>query len=610
MHLRRLALASAAALTLFGAASSSHAGSGWQEWHQTGNDVFVTVDKAGAAHVEHHVRYRVVAGKMQSFDLTGVDLAAAIAPEVSVVTEDGTKLGAHAEGISAKAAKDVPEVDPTSQVVRVTVDDPKGLKRGTYAFVVAYDVDGWKTKHLTKDGSMVRVTFKQPPSPEGRDGARAVFRLPQGPTEPRIAVSDDGSGEGEGTALVTLRRKPEGDEIELVRAHVSRGEVVTWAVRADAKAFAGEPSANLPPSGASRATSTIPDRRRAAGLVLVALVVALGLGALAGRKARAFRVEVQRLGATPRPLLPLPGWARPPVVAVSFGAGLAVAALHSPLGGAFLLVLCMLTLVELRPTRKALRVRGPGEWRPLPRKIVDATRRERLLPWLDATHPRGALTLGLLVLAFALAGRAAERLYPGLSVLAPLSTVALFPLFFSGLSAQLPSATLGRALDVLGPLARRVESTKKLATRLYGRLPQGEARWDEARLRTLPRDAVPGIRSLEVGVAEQRTLTGFLPSPEVLVRVFDGSSAHLRLESTRDESLAQRAALPGREADEKVLRFTAPSGDVRDVEALLLTLVDELKERRTGRTRAKRPTGPERRAARKNVRETAEPLPV
>ncbi len=598
-----------AALAIVAPLGTARAAGGWQEWHQTGNDVFVTVDRSGLTHVEHHVRYRVVAGKMQSFDLPAIEMDAQIVPEVSIAAEDGTKLAAHAEGISAKAIKDMPEEDAATQVVRVTVDDPKGLKRGTYTFVVGYDVDAWKTKHLAKDGSLVRLTFKQPPSPEGRDGARAVFRLPPGPTEPRILVKDDGS-EGEGTALVTLRRSPEVDEIELLRAHVSRGEVVTWAVRADAKVFA----AKAPADAHLQTTHAVvepADRKRSAAFASAALLLGLALGALFGRKARAFAIEVARLGATPRPLLPLPSWSRPPVFALMFAAGLAFATLSTPLGGAACLLVAMLVLVELRPKKKGFRVRGPGEWRPLPRTQTEAVR-DRLSKWLDGTTPRGALLfVGFVVAAYGL-GRLVERFLPGTSVLGPLAMLSLAPLFFSGIGGQLPSTSLGRSLEVLKPLSARMEKAGAMRTRLYGRVPKGEARWDEARLRALPKLAMPGVRGLEVGVVETRTLTGFLPTPEILVRVFDGSAAHVRLEGSRDESLACRMALPGREADEKVLRFAPAGSDPRDIEALLIALGDELRDRRgTVKTKERRPyRGSERRAPGRNARDQPAALTV
>jgi hypothetical protein len=615
MPVRRFAIFSplALALALLVPAPEARAAGGWQEWHQTGNDLFVTLDRTGLAHVEHHVRYRVVAGKMQSFDLPTIDMEAQIASEVSIVTEDGTRLSAHAEGISAKAVRDMPEADAGSQVVRVTVDDPKGLKRGTYAFVVAYDLDAWKTKHLTKDGSLVRVTFKQPPSLEGRDAARAVFRLPPGPTAPRILVKDDGSaeGEGDGTALVTLRRSAEVDELELVRAHVSRGEVVPWAVRVDAKSFAAKASGA--PGGAPVHAEVAPkDRKRSAAAVCVALVLALMLGALFGRKSRAFGLEVARLGLAPRPLLPLPTWARPPIFALAFTAGVSLAVLSSPLVGAAFLLVAMLVLVELRPRKKGFRVRGPGDWKPLPKPSAESAR-DRLSPWIDGTTPRGAAAFSGVVAASYGLGVLAEHWTPGTSVFAPLAAVVLLPLFFSGVSGQLPSAALGRTLRLLKPLSDRVAKHPELRVKLYGRMPKGESRWDEARLRAMPRGAMPGVRGFEVGVVEARTMTGFLPTPEVLVRVFDGSAAHTRLEGSRDESLATRSALPGREADEKVLRFVPAGADPKEVETLLLTLAAALQDRRGASPRTKKAAawgGSERRAPGKNARDLGAPLPV
>jgi hypothetical protein len=588
-------------------ATPAHAG-GWQEWHQTGNDLFVTMDRDGKAHVEHHVRYRVVAGKMQSFDLPAIDLEAQVTPEVSLVTEDGTRLGAHAEGISAKAAKDIPDLDPGTQVVRVSVDDPKGLKRGVYAFVVAYDVDAWKTKHLSKDGSLMRVSFKFPPSLEGRDAARAVFRLPPAPTEPRVLVRDDGS-EGEGTALVTLRRSPEVDEIELVRAHVSRGETVTWAVRADTKAFTtkGAPAENEAPRGAAIVGPK--SRGRAAALAAAALFAGLALGALFARKQRAFRLEVARAGLSPRPLLPLPGAARPPVFSLLFAAGLAVAVLSSPLGGTALLLAAMTVLVDLRPKKMGFRVRGPGEWKPLADGGKSREKVRIVSPWLDATGRRGLAAYVAMVLVALGLGTLGEAFFPGIRLLAPLAAASLAPLFFSGVSGQLPASASGRTVGFLGGLEARIAKRKELRAKLYGRVPTGESKWDEARLRALPRGAMPGVRGVEVGVVDARTLTGFLPTAEVLVRVFDGSPAHARLESLSDDVLGRRVALPGRETDEKVIRLAPAAAEPKEVEALLVTLAGELHDRRNAKP-SKGYAGRDRRAARRNQKDTGRALAV
>lgn len=583
---RRLVPASAglfalAALTLLAPTVEARPGGGWQEWHQTGNDLIATLAKDGRVRVEHHVRYRVVAGQFRSFDLPSIALEASVTPDVSVVAEDGTRLAAHAEGISAKVAKDVASdgvVDANTQVVRVSIDDPKGLKRGTYAFVVAYDVDGWKTKHLVKDGAFVRVAFTLPPALEGRDAARAVFRLPSGPTEPRVLLND--GAEAEDTTLVTLRRATTQDELELVRAHVSRGETLAWGVRADAKAFGVR--SNEPRDVAPRVVAPR-DRRRGAAFTVLALVIGLALGALFGRKQRAFRREVARAGLSPRPLLPLPASIRPPLFALSFACGLAVAVLLSPLAGTDVLLAAMLVAVELRPRKLGFRVRGPGEWRPLD-ELGGRGERAALLArsssWFDATSGRG---LTVFVALFAVAtglGALGESLYPGLRVLAPLAALSLAPLFFSGVLGQLPSGSVARGLSLLAPLARRLATRKDLRAKLYGRVPTGAERCDEARLRALPRRAMPGVRGLEVGVVESKTLTGFLPAAEVLVRVFDGSPAHLKLEGSSEATLGPRTAIPGRSTDEKVLRFAPEGSTPRELEGLLAKLTAELSDRR------------------------------
>ncbi len=575
----------------------AHAAPGWQEWHQTGNDLVVSVSPQGKARIEHHVRYRVVAGKFTSFDLPAIDIDAAIAPEVSVVTDDGTRLTAHAEGISAKATRDDPDVDPrTQQVVRVSMDDARGLKRGTYSFTVVYEEDALTTGHLVKDGALWRLSWSLPASAEGRDGVRAVFQLPPAPTEPRAADRDDGAPE---TVMATLRRSPSSDELELVRAHVSRGEILTWAVRVDPKAFSSPALAGLRAAPSPKEPSRARDAILAVGLLAASFV----LGALVAVKERALRAAAARAGLAPRPLVRLPSALRPPAVALLVAGGACVQVTTSPLLGTLPLLLATLLLVHLRPLRAGARARGPGRWTPLEERNISYRSQDRLR-WLDATTGPGLATLALVAAVGLGLGSLAEVGFPGARVLLTIDALAVLPLFVTGTSAQLPPDGVRSAARFLGPLARSLARRSRLKSELLGRLPAGSSAPDEVRLRVLPQVAVPGLLALEVGLAPVGTFTGFVEVPELLVRSRDGSHAHARLSSLRDVGDGgPRTTLTGRSPEERVVRFVPESPTSRCIEILLRRLAAELTDRRRSLD-ASSPRGNERRAPPKNAKDT------
>jgi len=151
---------------------------------------------------------------------------------------------------------------------------------------VKYRLDLVALKLLVRDGAMWRLSWVAPPSPEGHDGARVVFEMPAAPTEPRLA-----SPEQAATTLATLRREPDKDELELVRAHVPRGEAVTWSARVDPKAFPRVVSPELRPASAAIIAAVpvpnhVPLVLLASGLAVLAGALALALRAKQGMVAR------------------------------------------------------------------------------------------------------------------------------------------------------------------------------------------------------------------------------------------------------------------------------------------------------------------------------------
>src|SRR5215831_19114206 len=108
----------------------------WTEWHATGDDVRLTLDENGAAKVEHAIRYRVVMGPLRQIELAGIEPGARPAADATIVAEDGRELVARVETKGDGGA------------LRVLVDEPKGLRRGSYTFRVRYDVDLVNAKEL------------------------------------------------------------------------------------------------------------------------------------------------------------------------------------------------------------------------------------------------------------------------------------------------------------------------------------------------------------------------------------------------------------------------------------------------------------------------------
>lgn len=577
------------------------AGGGWQEAHRSADDVRIVIGPDGAARVEHHVRYRVVAGRLKTFELAGVDPTAELEPEATVTaTTQAQAEPAHGGKSVASAA---PPVAPSAHVerspkipgaVRVTVDDPKGLPRGTFTIDVAYKLDLVATKALVRDGAMWRVAWTAPAAPEGMDGARVTFDLPAATTEPSLASSEQTA-----TTIATTRHAGERDEIELVRAHVPRGEAVTWAVRVDPRAFPKVASPELRP--ASPVTTALPARTSSSGALLGAGVLAVLAGALAALRARkqsALARTCALAGVLPRPLVPVPARLAP----LSFGLATALALASflwgSPAAGSVLLVAAM-TLATFRPPRVIPRPRGPGRWS----EVEDA--RVFVLPAhvaaegdaLDLGTRRGKLVVAGLAALVAAVAFLLRAHVPYAHVAIPLVATALVPLFATGTRAQMPPAPEELAARLLAPardaLAASVDLTHVDLVPI-ARLREGSRRFDEVRLACSPHVRIRGLRTIELALATAPEGTSAIP--QVLVRFDDGSSAAQKV-----AALAPGMEIVvGRVPEEKVLRVTPRVPTPRDAARLVARLLRELEGRRAEDREEPAPafTGKERRGLR------------
>jgi hypothetical protein len=567
---------------------SARAASSWQEMHETSDDVRVEVGPDGVGTVQHHLRYRIVAGRFKTFDVVGVDPRAELSPEAVMTPEKG------GEEILAR----VEPVPKTPGTMRILIDEDKGVGRGAYVVDVKYRLDFVGTKMLTRDGAMWKLAWTAPPTPEGHDGARVIFDIPSAPTEPRLAAAADST-----TTLTTLRRAGERDELELVRTHVPRGEAVLWAARVDPKAFPRVTSPELRPPAPP---DTAPPSFIASHVwsALVALGFALLSGALASllrAKQTAVRASALRRGGQARRLVPLPWGVAPFAYGIVASGALAVLLWHNPTLGAVLVVVAAALACHRAPLPIA-RPRGPGAWKKVSDRMLLAARAPSPLPTdgLDLGSRRGRIVFAAIV-GLVVAAVAILRLrVPQIALALPISAVALLPIFSTGTRSQMPPAPAEVAARLLRPardaLASVVDLTHiELAT--TGRVIRSTGSSsadivDELRLTCVPRDRTPGLRAIELALAIGPCGAAL---PEVFLRFDDASAAAERI-----VRLAPGApTVCGRTTEERVTRLAPQPGTPEAAAALVGCLLLSLEGRRAsdrqGPDAHARWTGPERR---------------
>ncbi len=564
----RAALGAALVLSSL-AAPSAHAAGGpakWTEWHARGDDVTLTVDAAGLARIEHAIRYRVVMGPFRQFDVTGIEKVAALAREATVTTEDGRELAAHTE----------PKSEGTFSV---HVDDPKGLKRGTYTFRFHYDVHLVAAKELVRDGAMWQIVWRSPPFQEGYDGARVVVSVPAAETEPRPVktgtLSDGTTAEptlgGEDGVVTTLRRTPERDELELVRPHVARGESPLWIARVDPKAFPAVHTPELRPPAAAPP----PEPNRVGHACWAALFIATGLlvGLLVRTKTAHFSEQCARARVKPAPLVGVrPGLAGL-LAGILASAGAILQAAGWPTAGASLLALAMLFGVSRTPLANHA-PRGPGRWlalRPDEAFASDVARGH----WLDLGTPAGKVAALAAVAGVAGLSVVSRAIAPEAPYLIALDALALLPLVMTGRAAQLPPGPT-RAARLLVTAFRALKKDAMLKVAPWARVPVGASSPDELRLLAVPRASLPGLLGIELGVAWSRTCAGYAPRAEVLVRVHEATDAAARV----GQLAAFCCPVTGRKAEERVVRLTPCLPGTAAAVSLVQRLASELADRR------------------------------
>jgi hypothetical protein len=535
----------------------------WQEAHQTGDDVRVHVDPSGVAQVEHHVRWHVVRGPLKFVDLVGVEGAVELEPDVTVVADDGRTLTAHA-------------IRRDEHVVRVNVDEPRSVARGNFTFDVRWRVDLVATHALSRDGATWRLAWSAPVATDGFDAARTTFELPAAPDAPVAIVADTGAVDD--AAVASLKREPGEDDLELVRPHVARGEAPQWTLRIDPRAVPLIVDPVLRPPSEAKPP---PEPDRIAESLVVGAVGALAIlfGLAVRVRGRRYAAQAAARGARSRAVLPLPDGFRAALAGLSLGACVGLQSTGRTTVAAAFLALATLAAALRAPAGRPA-VRGPGRWLVL--TPDDAFPRGPHFSWRQGA-------LGLLALsALAVVAAWAARFDAEGPWLVAMDSLCLVPLVLTGRPSQLPPDGARGAGPWLRRLHERLQGKPSLRVRPWARIPAECSRPDEVRLLVLPRAPMPGLVGVEVGMAWSQTAGGWVATPEVLARFVESSSAASRL--TRE--LAGGRTVPGRRADERVLRLI-PRRPTRDHTAALVTaLARTLTDRRSELTAW---TGTERR---------------
>jgi hypothetical protein len=503
-----------AALIALALACLAAPASAWIETRAKGMLSTVEVARDGHATVSHELLLEVRGGPLKKLELATADSDAELLPDATVTrVSTGMVLPLLVERGADGA-------------LSLEIDHERGLRTGTYLFVVRYGTALLKNKLARRDRTVV-LSWTGPRLDSGVDGVRTIFRLPASELAPRVpAIAEGEPDPGFGVLVSAVRRTSLHDEIELVRSHVARGEPVLWRVEASATALAAASTEAPATASAAEPVVTAPAPRRAPRWLSWALGTAVLVGALVTLKARAFARVCALGGASPRSLVPLPLWLRAPLAGLAAGGALFVGADREDATLAGLLLLVALPLATLGTPGRPRAPRSPGRWLPLRGEEAFAAPRV-VLPgeWLDSGTLRGFGLLLLTLLGLAALALLELRHSPYRALLVVLTGSVVVPIFFTGRASDVLGDRVAFSRRFIERLDRRLRGRAELKVVPWGRVPDGSSTPDELRLLAQPRAAVDGLVAREVALEPRTGLGGAVAAPFVIVRVKEDSRA-------------------------------------------------------------------------------------
>lgn len=583
-------LASGIALSLVALPKSALA---WVDVHVASDDVRMEVGRDGSARVEHKLTLRISGGPLRAIDLRGIDADAVPEADGYVVPakEAATNSLANALPVATEMLppplKPKADGSPEPSAMRVRFDADKGLSRGVYVVFVRYRTELLRRGLLHRDGSMAKLEWSGLIWENGLDSARATFVLPPGPTEPRLEDAPTTGANGEPQAapsvLSTLRRETGRDELELLRPYAPKGEAIAWALRFDSRALDGmvKKPEDVPSVIAPEVLAFGQDRRSLLLFAGGALFVLYSL--LVAWKGREVERTTKEKGAEARPLVPIGLLARSFLAAVALCGGILLQLLlPTATVGALCVALAVLLSVYRAPRwgRGSL-LRPPGAWFPISEEEAFAKAKRLRGAWLDLSTRAGKSLLFLCTAAVGAGAYYASTVSMYYAHLVVYDAVALLALFCTGRMAELPPDPVGASAPLLREIQKRIQKGSRKASgelRIVPRIrvPEGETAADELRLQVVPRAVVSGFLGLEVGVVLSPGAGSALRSPEVLLRVMQGSAAEALVEELVGGARSQR----GRKPNERVYILTPRLPTAWMTADLVLHLLDKLWEAR------------------------------
>jgi len=536
----------------------AHAAQIARDGREEGAQTRVRLEPSGVGSVDYQFRYRVVHGAVHAIDIFGVDPAAMIEPRVLVSGDDGREVMARAERGNQGG-------------VHLVVDDAKGLTRGVFNFEVHWQIDLLVTGSLSRHDTGAIFVWSSPRAIDGFDGARTVFEFPAAPDVPRpisaaTGVTDDATG-------AIVRRSASFDELELVIPHVSPGEVTVSTIRLDPRAFPG--AATSLPLPKSHAAVTDESNRVTWAILGTALGLVAFLFSLAmSHVNRAVSAACRAWGAPkPRGVVPVPDAVRIALGGLSFATGIGLQAYGEYTSGAACVALATL-LSAIRPPLAPPCARGPGSWAALTLEQVKSSdgRDPSLQPATTRMRYAAVAALGILAIAGVALGR-----WLGFedSWLPALDVAPAIPLLLSGVRSQPRGQS--SAVDWIMDAYRKLRRSAEIRAVLWGRIAGERAAADELRVLVMPKCPLAGLLGIELGLAWSATPSGWLGTPEVLVRVRADSPASAALSS----ALAKVRTVSGRHPDERVARLIPRTPTLSSALTVLRAAATHMTDRRT-----------------------------
>lgn len=553
------------------------------------DNVEVQVERDGSALVTHQLLLRLRGGPLKSLTINGVDEDAEMVQEATIT-----------RAISGRAAGPpillVPERD--GQLLHLELSTKKGVRTGSYLVSFTYRTELLGRGLIHAVDGHAELSWTGPLFTEGIDSLQTTFVLPRAETPPHLADSVIGESSaivatGEGVFLGELQRTAEFDRLQLSRPHVPKNERVTWKARVDAELFRNleapvsvvmsrgeEADAEVAQPAATRAASWV----SVLAIALTSLVVTLFV-ALKRRLAKTTFVLPTKLRVHYLALF----------VSLSASFWFAMVTESATLAGVSLLMAMLLMLQQSR--RPLVEPKGPGRWR-----SVDLDELE--LPsvqgaprglWLDASGVKGLSLFLVLLVGFAVVGLRLIGSSPYHSAMTLVYSTVLVPLFFTVGSLNHRSL-LEEQQSFLVKLTKRLGRRRHLSVVACGRYARDAELPDELRVRLQWEGVIPGLNSFEVGLGFLDTTLKRLLVPAIVVRVREGSPAHLAL--PRDAHWSR-----GRDVDERVAVIRPALPLLTSCVETIVGLVERLNEKyqskeRRGRQRSGSPNSAKRSSGR------------